>query len=135
MAYIKTIFNKYDESKTEQENINMNAVISSSELNKFSDGIENAHTLIDEVKQEVQNIQLIAGPKGDKGDTGDTGMPGAMGSKGNKGDTGATGNQGAAGETIKNITIVLDEQGHLFSGEATLTDDSKIPITITTKTL
>lgn len=60
------------------------------------------------------------GPKGDAGETGPTGP------KGDKGDAGAT------GASVKAIELELTE-GAVTGGTATLTDDSTVSITVTTK--
>lgn len=81
----------------------------------------------------VQNEQV--GPQGPKGDTGDTGPQGDPGAAGAKGDTGETGPQGPAGtdgKSVKSIALTTDETGKVTGGTATLTDDSTVPITVTT---
>jgi hypothetical protein len=60
------------------------------------------------------------GPKGDAGETGPTGP------KGDKGDAGAT------GASVKAIELKLTD-GSVTGGTATLTDDSTVSITVTTK--
>lgn len=72
-----------------------------------------------------------AGPKGDKGDAGPKGDAGAAGAKGDKGDTGAAGAKGADGKSIKAIALTTDAAGKVTGGEATLSDDSKLAITVT----
>lgn len=49
---------------------------------------------VEEIRTNVDNIELTPGPQGEKGDTGAAGPAGA---KGDKGDTGAAGKDGADG--------------------------------------
>lgn len=80
------------------------------------------------------------GPKGDPGATGATGAkgdkgdPGAAGAKGDKGETGATGAKGADGKSVTAIALTADSTGKITGGTATLSDNSKITITVTTAT-
>lgn len=57
-----------------------------------------------------------------------------VGPQGPKGDTGATGPAGADGKSVKSITLTADGTGKVTGGTATLTDDSTVPITVTTAT-
>ena len=52
---------------------------------------------IEEVRTNVDGIELTPGPKGDKGDKGDPGADGADGAAGAKGDKGDPGADGADG--------------------------------------
>lgn len=54
-------------------------------------------TAIEEVRTNVDGIELTPGPKGDKGDKGDPGADGADGAAGAKGDKGDPGADGADG--------------------------------------
>lgn len=91
---------------------------------------------LNKLEQGVQNEQV--GPQGPKGDTGDTGPegpkgdPGEPGSAGPKGDPGAQGPAGADGKSVKAIALTTDESGEVTGGTATLTDESTVPITVTT---
>ena len=69
----------------------------------------------------VQNEQV--GPKGDKGDKGDTGSAGAKG---------AAGSKGADGKSVKAIALTVDGDGKVTGGQATLSDNSKLDIDVTT---
>lgn len=69
----------------------------------------------------VQNEQV--GPKGDKGDKGDTGSAGAKG---------AAGSNGADGKSVKAIALTVDGDGKVTGGQATLSDNSKLDIDVTT---
>lgn len=66
------------------------------------------------------------GEQGPKGDAGETGPAGPTGPKGDKGDAGAT------GASVKAIELELTN-GAVTGGNATLTDDSTVSITVTTK--
>ena len=66
----------------------------------------------------VKNEQV--GPKGDKGDTG---APGAKG---------AAGSNGADGKSVKAIALTVDGDGKVTGGQATLSDNSKLDIDVTT---
>lgn len=66
----------------------------------------------------VKNEQV--GPKGDKGDTGAAGAKGATGAK------------GADGKSVKAIALTVDGDGKVTAGQATLSDNSKLDITVTT---
>ena len=57
-----------------------------------------------------------------------------VGPQGPKGDAGATGPAGADGKSVKSITLTADGTGKVTGGTATLTDDSTVPITVTTAT-
>ena len=91
---------------------------------------------LNKLEQGVQNEQV--GPQGPKGDTGDTGPegpkgdPGEPGSAGPKGDPGAQGPAVADGKSVKAIALTTDESGKVTGGTATLTDESTVPITVTT---
>lgn len=91
---------------------------------------------LNKLEQGVQNEQV--GPQGPKGDTGDTGPegpkgdPGEPGSAGPKGDPGAQDPAGADGKSVKAIALTTDESGKVTGGTATLTDESTVPITVTT---
>lgn len=63
----------------------------------------------------VKNEQV--GPKGDKGDTGAAGAKGAA---------------GADGKSVKAIALTVDGDGKVTAGQATLSDNSKLDITVTT---
>ena len=63
----------------------------------------------------VDFLQEQKGPKGD---------PGA------KGDPGKDGAKGATGLGIKAIALTADEGGKITAGEAILTDNSKLDITV-----
>ena len=81
-------------------------VITKEKLNNIEDGIA--------------NIELTPGPKGDTG---------AQGPKGDQGDQGPAGAAGADGKSITAIKLITTE-GQVTSGEATMSDQSKVPITV-----
>ena len=88
------------------------------------------HTWVDEevitkeklnnIEEGIANIELTPGPKGDTG---------AQGPKGDQGDQGPAGAAGADGKSITAIKLITTE-GQVTSGEATMSDQSKIPITV-----
>lgn len=78
-------------------------VITKEKLNNMEDGIES-----------VEKEQGPAGPQGPKGDKGDTGPAGAAGKD---------------GLSITSIKLTMAD-GVITSGEATMSDASKIPITV-----
>lgn len=88
------------------------------------------HTWVDEevitkeklnnIEDGITNIELTPGPKGDTG---------AQGPKGDQGDQGPAGAAGADGKSITAIKLITTE-GQVTSGEATMSDQSKIPITV-----
>ena len=59
-----------------------------------------------------------------KGKDGTNGTPGAAGKDG------AAGAPGKDGNSIKSITLIVDAEGKLTGGSATLTDDSVVQITV-----
>jgi len=84
-----------------------------------------------------------AGAKGDKGDVGETGPQGLKGDAGAKGDPGDVGAQGpvgpkgdpgAAGLSMKGLTLTVNADGKVTAGEAQLSDNTTIPVTITQAT-
>ena len=88
------------------------------------------HTWVDEevitkeklnnIEDGIANIELTPGHKGDTG---------AQGPKGDQGDQGPAGAAGADGKSITAIKLITTE-GQVTSGEATMSDQSKIPITV-----
>lgn len=88
------------------------------------------HTWVDEevitkeklnnIEDGIANIELTPGPKGDTG---------AQGPKGDQGDQGPAGAAGADGKSITAIKLITTE-GQVTSGEATMSDQSKVPITV-----
>ena len=74
--------------------------------------------LLNALEEGVTNEQV--GPKGDKGDTG---APGAKG---------AAGSNGADGKSVKAIALTVDGDGKVTGGQATLSDNSKLDIDVTT---
>lgn len=84
---------------------------------------------LNKLEAGVQNEQV--GPQGPKGDTGETGP---QGPKGDTGETGPQGPAGADGKSVKSIALTADSTGKVTGGTATLTDDSTVPITVTTAT-
>lgn len=91
-------------------------IITAERLNKLEAGVQNEQVGPQGPKGDTGET----GPQGPKGDTGETGPQGPAGADGAKGDTGATGPAGA--------------DGKVTGGTATLTDDSTVPITVTTAT-
>ena len=97
------------------------------------------HTWVDEevitkeklnnIEDGIANIELTPGPKGDTGAQGPKGDTGAQGPKGDQGDQGPAGAAGADGKSITAIKLITTE-GQVTSGEATMSDQSKIPITV-----
>lgn len=88
------------------------------------------HTWVDEevitkeklnnIEDGIANIELTPGPKGDTG---------AQGPKGDQGDQGPAGAAGADGKSITAIKLITTE-GQVTSGEATMSNQSKVPITV-----
>ena len=98
-------------------------LITAEKLNKLEAGVQN----------EQVGPQGPAGPKGDTGETGPKGPKGdtgAQGPKGDKGDTGAQGPAGADGKSVKAISLTTTA-GAVTGGTCTLSDESTIPITVT----
>ena len=97
------------------------------------------HTWVDEevitkeklnnIEDGIADIELTPGPKGDTGAQGPKGDTGAQGPKGDKGDTGPAGAAGKDGLSITSIKLTMAD-GVITSGEATMSDASKIPITV-----
>lgn len=97
------------------------------------------HTWVDEevitkeklnnIEDGIANIELTPGPKGDTGAPGPKGDTGAQGPKGDQGDQGPAGVAGADGKSITAIKLITTE-GQVTSGEATMSDQSKVPITV-----
>ena len=97
------------------------------------------HTWVDEevitkeklnnIEDGIANIELTPGPKGDTGAQGPKGDTGAQGPKGDQGDQGPAGAAGADGKSITAIKLITTE-GQVTSGEATMSDQSKVPITV-----
>ena len=80
-----------------------------------------------------QQLGALKGPKGDtgaQGPQGEKGDTGAQGPAGQNGATGATGPAGADGKSITALTLTTNETGGVTGGKATLSDGSKIQITI-----
>ena len=72
----------------------------------------------------VQNEQVgPAGKDGAKGAKGDTGSTGPAGKDGTK---------GADGKSVKAIALTVDGDGKVTGGQATLSDNSKLDIDVTT---
>lgn len=67
--------------------------------------------------------------KGEKGDKGEPGTPGTNGQDGAPGENGADGTNGLS---VTAITLTKDSTGAIVSGEATMSDQSKVTITINT---
>ena len=64
---------------------------------------------IQEVRTNVDEIELTPGPKGDKGDAGPAGKDGAKGDKGDKGEPGADGKDGFPTEAQWNDLVARVE--------------------------
>ena len=117
-------------------------IITAERLNKLEAGVQNEQVGPQGPKgdtgatgpQGPKGDTGETGPQGPKGDTGETGPQGPAGADGAKGDTGATGPAGADGKSVKSITLPADGTGKATGGTATLTDDSTVPITVTTPT-
>ena len=71
-------------------------IVSTTAVGEFKKLINEAHSLIDDVENKLENGEFI-GEKGDKGDKGDQGIQGVQGVKGDKGDKGERGEQGVQG--------------------------------------
>lgn len=117
-------------------------IITAERLNKFEAGVQNEQVGPQGPKgdtgatgpQGPKGDTGETGPQGPKGDTGETGPRGPAGADGAKGDTGATGPAGADGKSVKSIALIADSTGKVIGGTAMLTDDSTVPITVTTTT-
>ena len=105
-------------------------IITAERLNKLEAGVQNEQVGPQGPKGDTGET----GPQGPKGDTGETGPQGPAGADGAKGDTGATGPAGADGKSVKSIALTADSTGKVTGGTDTLTDDSTVPITVTTAT-
>lgn len=83
--------------------------------------------------EKLNQMQQVQGPKGDKGDTGATGKQGPAGKQGPKGDPGTNGKDGAKGAdglSVKAGVINLDKNGTVTGGTITMSDDSKVNMTV-----
>lgn len=58
------------------------------------------------------------------------GATGPTGPQGPKGDKGLKGDKGEAGASVKSLKLTTTAEGEVNGGEATLTDESKVVITI-----
>lgn len=101
MAYIKTIWNNYDDQYSIEENILRNAVVTDDLMNKIEQGIYKANNFsvgaveTDSDQTDVSIIDTGEGytfnfkfPRGVKGDPGKDGMQGIQGEKGEPGKDG-----------------------------------------------
>lgn len=101
MAYIKTIWNNYDDQYSIEENILRNAVVTDDLMNKIEQGIYKANNFsvgTVETDSDQTNVSIIdtgegytfnfSFPKGVKGDPGKDGMQGIQGEKGEPGKDG-----------------------------------------------
>lgn len=99
---------------------------------KFSDGM--APTGADYAQmikyRGLDGAQGPVGPVGPKGDKGDVGETGPQGLKGDPGAAGAKGDPGAAGLSMKGLTLTVNADGKVTAGEAQLSDNTTIPVTI-----
>lgn len=110
-------------------------LITAAKLNKLEQGVQNEQVGPQGPKGDTGDT----GPKGDKGDTGEQGPKGDTGAQGPKGDTGPAGQDGAQGpagaagadgKSVKAIELTTTA-GQVTGGTCTLSDDSTIPITVT----
>lgn len=72
-------------------------------------------------------IEFVEAQKGPKGDTGEQGPAGVKGTKGDKGEQGP---KGDAGASIQSIVLTKGTDGVITGGTATLTDTTRVPITV-----
>lgn len=84
---------------------------------------------LNKLEAGVQNEQV--GPKGADGKDGAKGEPGTKGADGAPGAKGTDGTNGTNGLGVKAIALTTDATGKVTAGEATMTDDSKVAITVT----
>jgi len=61
------------------------------------DHLNNINAFVCDLRERIDNIELIPGPKGDKGNKGDTGLKGDKGDQGEPGHQGPQGGSGATG--------------------------------------
>ena len=117
MAYIKTIWNNYDDQYSIEENILRNAVVTDDLMNKIEQGIYKANNFsvgTVETDSDQTNVSIIdtgegytfnfSFPKGVKGDPGKDGMQGIQGEKGDPGKDGLS-------ATIKIGEVTTGEPG------------------------
>lgn len=117
MAYIKTIWNNYDDQYSIEENILRNAVVTDDLMNKIEQGIYKANNFsvgTVETDSDQTNVSIIdtgegytfnfSFPKGVKGDPGKDGMQGIQGEKGEPGKDGLS-------ATIKIGEVTTGEPG------------------------
>lgn len=71
------------------------------------------------------------GPEGPQGPKGDTGAQGPAGEQGPKGEQGDQGPAGKDGKSITSIKLIKGADGVIKSGQATMSDESIINITVT----
>ena len=95
-------------------------LITAEKLNKLEAGVQNEQV----GPQGPKGDTGAQGPKGDKGDTG------AQGPAGADGKAGAQGPAGADGKSVKAISLTTTA-GAVTGGTCTLSDESTIPITVT----
>ena len=101
-TYTPNKWNKYDDNKTFDENLQNGAVFTVEKAMHMEEGIKQA-VETDSIPgpEGPQGIQGIQGPQGEKGETGEQGPQGIQGEQGPKGETGEkgeTGPQGPQGE-------------------------------------
>ncbi len=77
-----------------------------------------------DVGSEEEWLASLKGKDGTNGTNGKDGAPGAAGKDG------AAGAPGKDGNSIKSITLIVDADGKITGGSATLTDESVVQITI-----
>lgn len=87
---------------------------------------------LDHIENGLVNIELTPGPQGEQGPQGPAGEDGADGAEGPAGPAGSDGADGADGLSVTAIELTVDTEGAVTGGTATLSDDSTIPITVTT---
>lgn len=132
MAYMKTIWNNYDDQYSVEDNIKRNAVVTDDLMNKIEAGIYKANNFsvgtveTDSDETKVSIIDTGEGytfnfsfPKGVKGDPGKDGMQGIQGEKGEPGKDGLS-------ATIKIGEVTTGESGSEVKIENVGTDINAI---------
>lgn len=87
---------------------------------------------LNKMEQGIKQQSETPGPKGEKGEPGPAGAQGPAGAAGKAGAQGPAGPAGAAGKSIKSIALTADPSGKVTGGTATMSDESTVPITVTT---
>ena len=80
--------------------------------------------------EKLNQMQQVQGPKGETGAPGKNGTDGKQGPKGDPGTNGKDGAKGADGKSVKAGVINLDKNGAVTGGTITMSDDSKVNVSV-----